>query len=260
MDNFLRFSHVSFFRNGNCILDDISFSVPKAESLVILGGNGAGKTTLINLLFGYLWPTTGSVFVLNEEYGTTALKPIQTKIGIVQPAHQEQLLQKSLTVEEMILTGFYATLGLYNDPTDDDRKKAKERLSLLNLTHKAKQTYSTLSSGEKSKVLLLRALGNGKEILILDEPAAALDVTARFELNESISKTKKENPDLTRILITHRLEEIPKDFSSVLLLKEGKILSYGKQEDVLTAEHLSELYDLNLDVAVNNGQYSTSFK
>ncbi|WP_246047532.1 ABC transporter ATP-binding protein [Leptospira ilyithenensis] len=241
-------------------MDDISFSVPKAESLVILGRNGAGKTTLINLLFGYLWPTTGSVFVLNEEYGTTALKPIQTKIGIVQPSHQEQLLQKSLTVEEMILTGFYSTLGLYNDPTDEEKAKTTERLSLLNLTHKAKQTYSTLSSGEKSKVLLLRALGKGKEILILDEPAAALDVTARFELNGSISKIKKENPGLTRILITHRLEEIPKDFSSVLLLKEGKILNYGKKEDVLTAKHLSELYDLNLDVAVNNGQYSTSFK
>ncbi|WP_411823691.1 ABC transporter ATP-binding protein [Leptospira sp. 'Mane'] len=241
-------------------MDDISFSVPKAESLVILGRNGAGKTTLINLLFGYLWPTTGSVFVLNEEYGTTALKPIQTKIGIVQPAHQEQLLQKSLTVEEMILTGFYSTLGLYNDPTDEDKKKAMERLSLLNLTHKAKQTYSTLSSGEKSKVLLLRALGKGKEILILDEPAAALDITARFELNQSISEIKKENPNLTRILITHRLEEIPKDFSSVLLLKEGKVLAFGKKEDVLTPKHLSDLYDLNLDVAVNNGQYSTSFK
>ncbi|TGN19377.1 ABC transporter ATP-binding protein [Leptospira idonii] len=259
MSDFIRFREVSFFRNNNPILNNLSFSIGKGESLVILGRNGAGKTTLINLLFGYLWPTSGSITVLGEEYGSTPLKPIQNKIGILQSAHQEHLLQKSLTAEEVIITGIHGTLGLYNDITEEQIRIAKEKLNSLGIAKKADQKYTTLSSGEKTKVLLLRSIGLGKEILILDEPAAALDLTARYELNQSISKIKEDHPHLTRILITHRLDEIPTDFDQVMLIKNGTIIKKGEKKDTLTKEYLSDLYDLNLNVQVKDGQYNATF-
>lgn len=248
MHNFLRFEDVSYVRNGITILDKCTFTLNSGESLAILGRNGAGKTTLINLLYGYFWPTSGRIFVSGEEYGTTPIKPIQDTIGILQSNHQDQLLQKSLSSTEVIITGIHRTLGLYKPVTENDLDLAYKALASIQMEAKADQKFSTLSSGEKSKILLLRALGIGIKLLILDEPTAALDFTARYHLEKSMEMIKNANPNLTRILITHRVEEIPEDFHKVMLLKEGKILSYGDKDDVLTKESLSDLYELELDL------------
>jgi iron complex transport system ATP-binding protein len=258
MPEILRFEEVTYSRNGNVILQDISFRIKEGQSLAILGRNGAGKTTLINLLFGYLWPTTGKIFAFGEEFGTTPLAPLQHQIGILQSTHQDQLLQKSLTVLEMIVTGMHKTLGLYHDISAEEKETALIRLASLKLESKANQRYSTLSSGEKTQILLLRALGSGIRILILDEPTAALDFTARFNFERSIAKLKKNNQKLTRILITHRIEEIPEDFDSVLLLKEGKLVTVGEKAKVLTKENLSNLYDIPIDVQNTNQRYFIS--
>ncbi|MDF3819561.1 ATP-binding cassette domain-containing protein [Leptospira sp. 96542] len=259
MPDVLNFSSVSFVRNDNQILKNINFQLEEADSLVILGRNGAGKTTLINLLFGYLWPTTGTISVFGNEYGTTPMAPLQKQMGIVQSNHQETLLQR-LTAFEMVLTGLIGTLGLYADPTVSQIEKAMELLNSMSMGQKKDQNYASLSSGEKMKILLLRALGEGKRLLVLDEPAAALDLTARHELFESVKVLKTKNPKLTRILITHRLEEIPTDFGKILLLKNGEVFVSGNKEEVLTDANLSRLYDLNLKVHCNDGQYSATIQ
>lgn len=254
MSEVIRFDSVSFIRNDKTILQDIQFSLSQGESLAIIGRNGAGKTTLINLLFGYLWPTIGTVSAFGETYGETPMAPLQNKMGIVQPGHQETLLQR-LSCLEMVLTGVIGTLGLYKEPTPTQTKLAINLLNTIGLVHKADQAYNTLSSGEKMKVLLLRAFGEGKELLILDEPTAALDLTARIDFVTSLSLLKKRNPNLTRILITHRIEEIPEDFHKILLLKEGKVLAFGEKKSVFTDSNLSNLYGLNLLVSEKKGQF-----
>lgn len=254
MNEVIRFDSVSFIRNDKLILKDVQFSLNQGESLAIIGRNGAGKTTLINLLFGYLWPTSGSVSAFGETYGDTPMAPLQNKMGIVQPGHQETLLQR-LTCLEMVLTGVIGTLGLYKEPTLEQIKTANDLLQSIGLNEKANQLYTTLSSGEKMKVLLLRAFGDGKELLILDEPTAALDLTARVDFGRSLALLKRKTPNLTRILITHRIEEIPEDFHKVLLLKEGTVLAFGDKSKVFTDTHLSELYDLSLSVSKKKGQY-----
>ncbi|MCW7468535.1 ABC transporter ATP-binding protein [Leptospira kanakyensis] len=257
MSEVIRFESVSFVRTDKKILDKINFSLNAGDSLAIIGRNGAGKTTLINLLFGYSWPTTGSISAFEETYGETPMAPLQNRIGMVQSGHQESLLQR-LTTLEMVLTGVIGTLGLYKDPTELQEKTAESLLRSINLIHKKDQIYSTLSSGEKMKVLLLRAFGTGKEILVLDEPTATLDITARVDFGKSLFQLKTNNPNLTRILITHRIEEIPEDFSKILLLKEGKVISFGKKSEVLTDKNLSDLYDLDLQVNEKKGQYSVT--
>ncbi|MCW7506767.1 ATP-binding cassette domain-containing protein [Leptospira levettii] len=254
MSEVVRFQCVSFVRNDKTILQDVNFSLTQGESLAIVGRNGAGKTTLINLLFGYLWPTSGTVSTFGETYGDTPMAPLQNKMGIVQPGHQETLLQR-LTAFEMVLTGVIGTLGLYKEPTPEQTKTASLLLESIGLENKAHQQYQTLSSGEKMKVLLLRAFGEGKELLILDEPTAALDVTARVDFVRSLYSLKQTNPKLTRILITHRIEEIPEDFHTILLLKEGQVLAFGEKQSVFTDTNLSKLYDLNLAVSEKKGQY-----
>lgn len=254
MSEVLQFDSVSFIRNEKTILEDINFSLNQGESLAIVGRNGAGKTTLINLLFGYLWPTSGFVSAFGETFGETPMAPLQNQMGIVQPGQQETLLQR-LNCFEMVITGVIGTLGLYKEPTPNQTKLANQLLESIGLLHKKDQLYQTLSSGEKMKVLLLRAFGEGKQLLILDEPTAALDLTARVDFGSSLHSLKKKNPDLTRILITHRIEEIPEDFQKVLLLKEGKVLAFGEKESVFSDTNLSELYDLNLAVSEKKGQY-----
>jgi iron complex transport system ATP-binding protein len=258
MPEILRFENVNFFRNGMPILQEISFEMQAGQSLAILGRNGAGKTTLVNLLFGYLWPTSGRVSAFGEEYGTTPIFPIQDQIGILQSSHQDALLQKSLTVLEVIITGMHKTLGLYKEVKPDEEKIARSRLQALGLSAKADQRYSTLSSGEKTQILLLRALGLGIKILILDEPTAALDFTARSQFEKSLDKIKKENPDLTRILITHRIEEVPDDFDTAMLLKSGKILDFGPKAKVFSNPNLSDLYDTSLAITKTKDRFFIS--
>ncbi|TGL60066.1 ATP-binding cassette domain-containing protein [Leptospira ognonensis] len=258
MSEILRFENVSLSRNEIPILKNISFSMKEGQSVAIVGRNGAGKTTLINLLFGYLWPSSGTIFAFGEEYGTTPLAPLQQKIGFLQSAHQEQLVQKSLTAIEVVITGIHKTLGLYQDISTEAYQLALDRLHSVNLAAKANQRYSTLSSGEKTKILLLRALGDGVKLLVLDEPTAALDFTARYQLEKSIERLKIENTDLTRILITHRIEEIPSDFDTILLLKDGLLIGYGAKELVLTSANLSQLYDLPVEVHFANQRYFIS--
>lgn len=257
MSEVIRFDSVSFIRTDKKILDNVNFSLNQGDSLAIIGRNGAGKTTLINLLFGYSWPTTGSISAFGETYGETPMAPLQNRIGMVQPGHQETLLQR-LTTFEMVITGVIGTLGLYKEPTKEQEQIAESLLASINLSHKKQHIYSTLSSGEKMKVLLLRAFGVGKEILVLDEPTATLDITARTDFGKSLSQLKMGSPLLTRILITHRIEEIPEDFSKILLLKEGKVISFGEKAEVLTDQNLSNLYDLDLQVNVKKGQYSVT--
>ena len=250
----IRFQDVNYYRNQNPILQNVSFQIQEGDSVAIVGRNGAGKTTLINLLYGYIWPTSGTIFVLGEEYGTTAIKPIQDQIGILQNSHQEQLLQRNLTALEVVITGIHNTIGLYREVTNEQIKRAEDKLTSLGLLLKKDQLYTSLSSGEKTKILLLRALGENKKILILDEPTATLDLTARYDFEKSLSVLKSQNQNLTRILITHRIEEIPENFNKVILIKEGKLLASGNKMDVLTEIHLSDLYDLNLSVTFSKNR------
>ncbi len=249
------FESVFFTRNEISILENISFQISSASSVAILGPNGSGKTTLINLLFGYESPSSGNVSLWGETIGEVPLGPLQKRIGILQSAHQSRLTQKNLTVSEIVITGLHQTLGLYKIPTDVEIKKAEELLESIGLQDKSENLFQTLSSGEKTKVLLLRSLGSGKDLLVLDEPTENLDLKARIEFYQSLARWKKSRPQMTRILITHRIEEIPKDFETVLLLNNGKVLSMGKKSDCLNSENLSMLFDLSLEVIEENGQY-----
>ncbi len=249
----LELNNVSFVRNDRFILKDISLFVRPGQNWVILGKNGSGKTTLINLIFGYIWPTTGKVKVFGKTYGEYPMRELQSKIGILQGFYQEERIQRNLTVKDVISSGILNSIGVYSDLTHTQNEKVDSLIKNNPWIKDSNQNYSLLSSGEKKKILLLRALISEPEILILDEPCSSLDLSAREDFFCLLEKYKLNGQSI--ILITHRTDEIPEYFDYALLLKSGKIISSGLKKDIFTSENLSNTYDVNLELIEKNGQY-----
>lgn len=250
----VKLEEISFIRNGRKILDGINLKILEKENWVFLGTNGSGKTTLVNIIYGYLWASSGSVYLFNQKYGEIVLPNIQKQIGILQSSHQESMLQKRLTVVDVLGTGIFSTIGYYRSLTPEDETKIEKILSFNNWIKDKQQMYSTLSSGEKKKLLLLRALINEPKLLILDEPCSSLDIAAREDFFLLLRDYQKKLNFLT-ILITHRTEEIPKNFSHIMMLKDGSVLTSGKIEEKLNSENLKNLYDLHVNLTKINDRY-----
>lgn len=254
-DSIVKIEKVSFIRNDRIILDKVDLDIHAGENWVILGKNGSGKTTLINILFAYTWPTEGTVTVFREQYGRTPTREIQKRIGILQGSHQEDRIQRGLTVRDILSTGLLKSIGFYGELNEGEKGKVESLIKNNPWIKDPEQNYSSLSSGEKEKVLLLRALLAEPEILILDEPCASLDISAREDFFLLLYQNKYKVK--TIILITHRTDEIPDFFTHALLLKEGKVLASGVLEKVLTDDSLSNLYGMNIQLIKSEGQYFT---
>ncbi|TGL80320.1 ABC transporter ATP-binding protein [Leptospira yasudae] len=259
IDSLLSVEEVSYKPTGKTILDRVSFSIEENEHCVLLGRNGAGKSTLVNLIYGMIWATSGTIRLFHETYGETAIQDLRKRIGILDASQQENSLQRKLTVLDVVLTGLFHTIGYYRDPSPEEESRALNILEESNLLSKKDQFYATLSSGEKKKVLFLRSLVSEPDLLILDEPCSSLDLTAREDfigfLKEYHSKRK-----FTSLYITHRPEEIPEFYMKAVLLKEGKVIHTGPIEGCFTEKNLNELYDLSLQVNRINGTWSVIAK
>ncbi|MCB1194056.1 MAG: ATP-binding cassette domain-containing protein [Leptospiraceae bacterium] len=254
--NIVQLDKISYYRQNRKILDNINLNIQKDQNWVFLGGNGSGKTTLVNILYGYLWATSGTVCLFGKLFGEVPLSEIQKRIGILQSSHQGAMLQKRLSVKDVLATGILSTIGYYGSITDEDEKKIQNMIESNQWIKNKDQNYSTLSSGEKKKLLLLRALIRDPELLVLDEPCSSMDITAREDFF-SFLKEYRNKLGFPTILITHRTDEIPSYFSHVLMLKEGKVLISGTLQDTMTDKNLSELYSIPIRIQkIGNRFYS----
>lgn len=172
---------ITYNRDQKTLLADVTWRVRKGEHWALLGLNGSGKTTLLNMITGYIWPTRGSVAVLGETYGTVDLRELRKSIGWVSSSLQEKLHASDRT-QYVVLSGKFATIGLYDKPDDDDFEQAAELMRQLGCAHLWDRPYQTCSQGEKQKVLIARALMASPKLLILDEPCNGLDLFARETL------------------------------------------------------------------------------
>jgi iron complex transport system ATP-binding protein len=246
---------VGVLRSGRWILKDIAWQVPAGSCAAILGPNGSGKSTLARILAAYLWPTSGDVTVLGQHFGDCDMPALRQQIKIVQPAGPYDV-DPSLTALEVVLTGFFNSIALYHTPTAAMQTEAKRLLEQVGLQGHANQTYETLSSGERVRALIARALVQRPKLLILDEPTAGLDLLAREQILATIQSLFEQPHDPpTTILITHHIEELPPATSNVLLLSEGKAAAVGGPDEVLKPEILSRLYNCPVQVRKSAGRF-----
>lgn len=241
MDRILKFDHVGVTRGQQPILQDITWQVEAKENWAILGLNGAGKTTLLKMIHGDLWPTTGHLEVLGGQFGHVNIPELKTKIGWVSIALQDDL-HKGDPVDEIVLSGKFASIGLYEDYTKAQLQEARQLLTNLGGAKLLDQPYAVLSQGERQLVLIARALMARPKLLILDEPCNGLDLFAREELLQRIQNIAIQANHPALLLVSHYTEEILPIFDHVLLLRQGQIVGAGPRKKLLTQSVLSDFY------------------
>jgi iron complex transport system ATP-binding protein len=269
MQNAIELTGVSLRRGDTWILRDVNWAVPAGTCAAVLGPNGSGKSTLTRILACHLWPTEGGVRVVGAGFGDGANLPeVRKEIRLVQAAGPYDV-DPELTALEAVLTGFFGSIGLYGAVTDAMRDRAAGLLAHVGLAHVASHAYVTLSSGERVRTLIARALALRPRLLLLDEPTAGLDLLAREQVLATVQRLfdppaasprerlgdNDDGPPPTVLLITHHVEELPPATSHVLLLSEGRVVAAGTPEQVLRADVLSRVYRCPLDVRRQGGRF-----
>jgi iron complex transport system ATP-binding protein len=247
---------VGVVRAGTHLLRDVSWQVELDERWVVLGPNGAGKTTLLNLAAGQLHPSTGSARVLGERIGRTDLVELRTRIGLVTPALADRI-PGAERVLDVVVTAAWSVVGRWRERYDaGDEGRARELLGQLGVAGLADRAYATLSEGERKRVQIARALMTDPELLLLDEPAAGLDLGGREDLVAQLAELAQDPDAPVLVLVTHHVEEIPPGFTHALLLREGVIVAQGLLDDTVTAEHLSKTFGIPLAADRSAGRFT----
>ncbi len=244
---------VSLRRDEFYLLKNINWNVKRGEHWAVVGLNGSGKTSLLKIITGYILPSNGEVTVLGRKFGAYDLRELRKSIGWVSSSLQDALYPNE-TVEEIVASGKYASIGLYESPSVEDLNKVSELLNEFGCSSLCKRRYHTLSQGEKQKVILARALMNKPRLLILDEPCTGLDIFARESFLSLVEQIGNAEEAPTLLYVSHHLDEILAVFSHTLLLREGKIYSAGKTKSVLTSQSLSSFYQHEVDFEWRNNR------
>lgn len=252
--DWIHLQDVSFVRNRRIILDRIQWTIRPHHHWVVLGANGSGKTTLLQLLAGYLWPSKGQITVLGEQFGHTDLRELRKKIGWVGSFLQAQIPPSQQPLD-LIVSGKYASIGIFDTPREEDYQAARELAHRLRCDKILDSTYGVLSQGEKQRLLIARALIAKPRLLILDEACAGLDLVTREQLLRTLDELARLPDAPVMIFVTHHLQEIMPLFTHVLLLKEGRCLAQGGKDRILQSPLLSEAFGIPLEVVQEGQRY-----
>jgi iron complex transport system ATP-binding protein len=255
-DQVIAVERVGLTRSGNPLLRELTWRVELDERWVVLGPNGAGKTTLLRLAAGALHPTTGTVHLLGERVGRTDLHELRTRIGLSTVALADRV-PRDERVRDLVMTAAWSVLGRFRESYDPvDETRAMALLDQWGMAALADRRFGTLSEGERKRVQIARALMPDPELLLLDEPAAGLDLGAREELVSRLAALAADPDAPALVLVTHHVEEIPPGFTHALLLRDGTAVAQGLLADTLTDELLSKTFGTPLRVAQSGGRFT----
>jgi iron complex transport system ATP-binding protein len=254
-DLLIDFAKVSLRRGGQTLVGPITWAVELDERWVVIGPNGAGKTSLLRIAAAMEHPSSGTAYVLGEKLGRTDMSELRSRVGLSSSALSQRVPDHEV-VRDLVVSAGYAVLGRWREKYEDiDYEQAVDMLESLGAEHLAERTYGTLSEGERKRVLIARSLMTDPELLLLDEPAAGLDLGGREELVARLADLAADPDAPATVLVTHHVEEIPQGFSHCLLLSEGKAVASGLLTEVLTPENLSTAFGQSIALDVMDGRY-----
>jgi iron complex transport system ATP-binding protein len=223
---------------------------------VILGPNGAGKTTLLQVAAAQLHPTSGVAGILGEVLGTVDVFELRPRVGITSAALAERIPRHEL-VEDVVVSASYGVVGRWREKYDElDHERADDLLTEVGVAHLRGRTFGTLSEGERKRVQIARALMTDPELLLLDEPAAGLDLGGREDLVSTLSVLAMDELSPATVLVSHHVEEIPPGFTHALLLRKGRAVAAGPLEHVLTEEIVSATFGMPLQLQHEDGRWA----
>ncbi|WP_370639264.1 ABC transporter ATP-binding protein [Corynebacterium sp. CNCTC7651] len=255
-DLLIDFQGVSFIRGGKTLVGPVDWQVELDERWVIIGPNGAGKTTLIRMASAQEFPSSGVAFVLGERVGRTDMRDLRASIGLTSSALAGRVPDDE-KVGDLVVSAGYAIVGRWREEYDEtDYEQAVEVLEQVGAMHLVDRTWGTLSDGEKKRVLVARAVMTNPELLILDEPAAGMDLGGREDLIAYLGDLALDPDAPAIVMITHHLEEIPYGFTHAMLLDEGSVVAQGLIEDVLTSENVTKAYHQPIEVSYDDGRFT----
>lgn len=247
---------VTVRRGGAPILDAVTWTVREGERWVVLGPNGAGKTTVLQVAAARMHPTSGTALVLGERLGAVDVFELRPRVGVTSAALAERI-SGSERVLDVVLTAAYGMTGRWRERYEAlDHERARLLLDVFGVGHLAERRFGTLSEGERKRAQIARALMTDPELLLLDEPAAGLDLGGREELLGALTELAEDRRSPVMVLVTHHVEEIPEGFTHGLLLREGAVVASGPLDEVITAEHLSRAFGLALTVQRHGRRWS----
>jgi iron complex transport system ATP-binding protein len=256
----LDLDEVSVVRSGSTLLDSVSWTVSEGERWVVLGPNGAGKTTLIQVAGARMHPTRGTAEILGERLGEVDVFELRPRIGLSSAAFAERVPGHEKVVD-VVLTAAYAVAGRWRESYEEfDERRSGDLLKAFGVAHLADRTFGTLSEGERKRVQLARSLMTDPELLLLDEPAAGLDLGGRETLVRDLAELAGDRRSPVLVLVTHHVEEIPPGFTHAMLMRSGRVVAAGMLNDVLTDDNLSETFDVPLIVEQSGNRWTARLR
>ena len=247
---------VSIVRNGSTLINNISWEIDESDRWVVIGPNGAGKTTLLQVISAQIHPSSGVAGLLGEVLGTVDVFELRPRIGLTSAALAERI-PRGERVHDVVVSASYAVVGRWREQYDElDHERASELLAKLGIDRLANRTFGTLSEGERKRVQIARALMTDPELLLLDEPAAGLDLAGRESLVTTLGELAQDQYAPATVLVTHHVEEIPNGITHAMLLKAGEVMAAGPLRDTLTADNLTKTFEVDLSLVEADGRWA----
>lgn len=230
--------------DNKIIVEDFSLTIEKGEIVTIIGPNGSGKSTCLNCLTRYIKPVSGSVTLDNENIYLKHIKDFSKRVAILS---QHNNLNSDITVEQLVSYGRSPHKKWYERKTPEDHAIVEQAMKYTDIFKYKNNSINSLSGGERQRVWISMALAQTPDILLLDEPTTYLDISYQLELMELIKSINKDK-GITVIMVLHDLNQASQYSDKIVLMKNGKVFSYGSPRDVINCKNLREVYDINCHI------------
>jgi iron complex transport system ATP-binding protein len=242
-------------KGGRTVVADIDWQVHASDRWVVIGPNGAGKSSLLDVVSARAHPTAGEAWLLGERLGLVDVFDLRPRIGVVGPSVAAAIPGSERVLDAVVTAAWGTTAHWREQFADVDIARGEHLLERLGVATLRDRTFGTLSDGERGRVLVARALMPDPELLVLDEPAAGLDLGARESVVAMLATLAADPAAPAIVLVTHHVEEIPQDFTHALLLSSGAVVASGRLGDVITGAALGRTFGIPVTVGRFAGRY-----